>query len=233
MQMKKLTISFFIFVIVNIFLTIIVIFWYSIFDSHYNFSYSTKFIFTIILQELVLIWSFVISLKYYLWKELPIYDFVLWQLKYKGLSKFFILWVWYFFIFIVFSILINLFIEFTNVSLPFYNWEQQVKKEIWFLQLDNTFIFFLTAFFLIIVVPFVEELVFRWYITCLLIHKLWNISWIILWSLIFSLAHLEIDVFINLFIISIFLSLAYIKSKSILYPFFLHMLVNYFAFLMI
>ncbi len=77
--------------------------------------------------------------------------------------------------------------------------------------------------------PIVEEVIYRWYITQVLVDQ-YRRAWSIVSAIIFACSHGERTVVINLFILSLFLNYIYTKTWSLYYSLAFHMLINWLAF---
>lgn len=99
-----------------------------------------------------------------------------------------------------------------------------------FLTSGNIYVNALTLFFLsVIVAPIIEEIVYRGIIFNYLKDYFSVPLSVILTSLFFGINHLSIEGFVFIFVISIFLTYSYHKTKSIAVPIVLHASLNFFV----
>jgi membrane protease YdiL (CAAX protease family) len=110
-------------------------------------------------------------------------------------------------------------------EIPWFNGEQ------WLVSIFEWFALgarrqYLVMFLLIsIITPLVEESIYRTFLTDLLSQH-GSMFWVVAGAFIFAASHLEIGVFVNLFILGLILGYIYHKTKSWWYPFFFHLIIN-------
>jgi membrane protease YdiL (CAAX protease family) len=95
----------------------------------------------------------------------------------------------------------------------------------------DVWVYILIFIIVVLAGPFVEEVIFRGFITKILIDKLGAFWWILLSGLIFWLAHMEWEVAGYLTILGIVLAYIWWRYQSLVYSFLFHMLINFFSFI--
>ena len=116
-------------------------------------------------------------------------------------------------------------------SLPLLEWAgftQEDQQSILFLADDHAPIFLKATlvFIAVVVAPITEEIFFRGVLLPVLGQKLGLLRAIIYSSLFFALIHFHIPAVLPLFVLAVYLCLAYCMTRSIMVPIFMHMLFN-------
>lgn len=194
-----------------------------------SFSFSNKFLILFLLQEILLIVLLLVSLVYINGKNwFP-------NLYYYFKNKF--SWLWFrkilkyvlgmFFVYIFLNYGLISFLKFFNFSIPWLYWEQSVAVflENWSWKTYYDYIVLIIC--VSIIWPFVEEIIYRGFITQIFLDRFWSKIWVFVSSFIFAFVHFEWNVFLNLFILSFILSFIYLRTKSLTYCFFFHFLINF------
>jgi membrane protease YdiL (CAAX protease family) len=116
-------------------------------------------------------------------------------------------------------------LDYMDLKIPWLYGEQWVMEMLEWLDITATIDWILTIAMIVIIGPIVEELVYRWLVTDLLMQK-WRRGWVVLWACIFALIHLEFAVFWNLFFLALILWVIYYKTRSMWYSLLFHMIIN-------
>lgn len=183
-----------------------------------------------LLQYFLFFAGLFVVLKYIL--NLKFSSLLSWEFKWRWFKPFLLYWIlWYllvaFFMWLIEYLLLKLWIK-----IPGFFWQEKVL--ILVKKLATKWDIYIKFFLFVVVVliwPIVEEIIFRGFITESLIRWKDNIISIILSAFIFAFIHFEWAVFLNLFIISFWLSYTYWKTRSLIYTIFIHILVNWITFI--
>lgn len=195
-------------------------------------SYLDKFylflIFFIIQYFLFFLWLFLIIILF----KFNIYDYIKSQFIFKWYKYFLYAFVLYF-VMLLLLVLLKIFVDLLWINIPWLFWEQKTISLI--KNITNQDIKLVIMFFLFVVFiwPFIEEIIYRWFINKFLLDNLGYFKGIILSSLIFAFVHFEWNVFFNLFIVSLFINYLHYKSWSLYYTLFFHFLINFLTFISI
>jgi len=135
---------------------------------------------------------------------------------------------------LIISFIFILFMEYLmNLNIPYLSWD--------FTSDQKDTIDFLKSLTLIpalilwgILIPFVEEIVFRWFLTSFFLHKKYSIIITTIFSaFLFSIVHMQVWVIFPLFLTWVFLSIIYYKTGNLFYSFLAHVLNNSLSILII
>jgi len=159
------------------------------------------------------------------------------KFKWLWIKKFFIYVIGWYFITLFVMKLIYLFINRLNshwIYVPFF-WKKEnavhvvskIMKE-WSIYLK--ILMFLTV---TIIWPMVEEIIYRSFITEFLLKRKNSIISVILWSFIFAFVHFEWNVMWYLFFLGLYLWIIWYKTRSLVYTFLAHFLINFITFLIL
>lgn len=209
--------------------------WKDILSSLQLFHTSTVFFSLFILQEMFLLIITYIVLEYniirrWIYSAKSVVQFFKEQLFFPKWKSFITL-IFGSYLLMIFSLaVISVIAEYLPFSLYWLNWVQKTVEFVWNMQLDTPLQIFLIWVCIVIIAPIVEEIIYRWMISKLLINKYWEIIWIISSSLIFALIHWEMAIIINLFVMWMFLTYIYHKSGSLYYSIVYHIFINCIAF---
>lgn len=206
--------------------------WLNFIDNIFNDSpLYIKFLFSFSIQEIFLFILLYLSLKYYFSDDYSfsideIFSFYKWKFNWYGRWNVFKYVIWWFFVYIIISWILHNILELYSTQMPWLFWEQKVATVLSNLQWNGFFDNFVLYMWVAVIWPFVEELIFRWFISDFLFKKYSKISAILISSFIFSFIHLERAVFFNLFILAIILTYIYYKTNSLIYTFLFHFIIN-------
>jgi membrane protease YdiL (CAAX protease family) len=186
------------------------------------------FLVTFIFQELIFLLLMLIALTIHFWYKniiTKILNFYKQQFVWKWFKKILKYSVWFVFLYYILQVILWVIFTVWWLHIPGFFWEQEVSVFLWKLNMNTLYDKFIMFFCVGLFGPLVEELIYRWFITKLLL-KFWNILWIFFSALIFALIHTERDIFWNLFILSLFITYVYWKTDSIWYSLWFHILIN-------
>lgn len=187
-----------------------------------------------ILQEILLLWilylSFYFKFSYWKWLLLNIKEYFSSQFLWRWFKELFVYSFWFLFLYLLVNALINILLTKYQIKIPWFFGEQEVMTFLQGIKLDSFWSILIMFLSVVIIWPMVEELIYRWFITNLLLNKFWPWPWMILSAFIFDIVHMEWAVFWNIFILSFMLSYIFYKTRSIRYTFGFHAAVNWLAF---
>ncbi|HSX14366.1 MAG TPA: CPBP family intramembrane glutamic endopeptidase [Candidatus Saccharimonadales bacterium] len=129
---------------------------------------------------------------------------------------------------IAFLILVALSFAIVSLFFPHFNADQAQVNE--FTQPKGTGALRLSFLALVVIPPFIEEIIFRGFIFPALTKRWGIILGAIITSLLFAIAHWQLNVGVYTLILSLILCMMYYKLRSIWPGIFLHMINNYIAF---
>lgn len=185
------------------------------------------FFFLFLIQEIILLFFMIISLKISLGKSTKILPYFYSKFNWLWWKKLFKYVFWSFFIYIfIISVLYSI-LSTLNINLPWFFGEQSISSILEKLNQPWIINTLLIIFTVAILWPIVEEIIYRWYITDILIKKIWKIWGILISSFLFAFVHMEFSVLWNLFILALILSYIYYKTESLRYSFAFHLLINW------
>ena len=194
-----------------------------------NISDSIILLILYIIQSWFLILFCWISIKFYLGKtdfknKLKVFfkesTKKIWAEKFL---KYIFLGIWIYFF--VSFILRYLTLKF-GLEIPWLFGQQKSLLMLSTIELNTVFDYGIIFLMVVIIWPILEEIIFRWFVTNILLKNLKIWLWIFFSSLIFTLIHFERSVFFNIFLLALILSRIYYKTKSILCTFWFHFLIN-------
>jgi len=187
-----------------------------------------------LLQEILLLSILGISFAYYYWNLrwiwINIKSYFAQFFDWYGFKPLFWYSFWFLFLYLFINGLLNFLLVKYDIKIPWFFGEQEVMSFLQWFKLNSIDWIIIMFFSVVIVWPLIEELIYRWFITSVLINKLWPWFWMFTSAFIFDLVHMEWAVFWNIFILSFILSYIFYKTKSIWYTFWFHVAVNWLAF---
>ncbi len=240
--MKRDLLSVILFLILYLFLNILIItvftFFPGIIENFWNYFENISFIIVFsllfILQQIIVLFLLFLSFKY--WKKLKtkelknfIKDYYKEQIKWYWFWNFLFYTFWMYIIYIIISWTLLLIINYLNVEIPWLFWEQDVAQVIWQVPTHFWYEYLIIFIMVAIIAPLVEEIIYRWFITKILLDNYRPIIWIFISAVIFATIHFEWAVILNLLILALILWYIYYKTKSLIQVFGFHALVNWLA----
>lgn len=129
------------------------------------------------------------------------------------------------FVYFLISVILAILVFELGVPIPGMYGEQMVMSMLEELPLLNPTDYLRVLITTVILWPVVEELIYRWFITDVLMRKWW-IRWVVWWAAIFAVGHFERGVVLNLFLLAMFMWYIYWKTESMWYSLLFHMLIN-------
>jgi membrane protease YdiL (CAAX protease family) len=200
-----------------------------------DFSHSYKFMFLFSIQEIYLLWLlyvwFVFINGSFKWTYDKIKEYFMDLLAWKWFWKFVFYSFWMFLIYVMFSWLLYWLLDYFNLHIPWFYGKQQVAGLLQWLHLKTSLDYFLIYLWVVVFWPLVEEIIYRWFIANILINRFWWFVWIVISSFIFAFVHMEWEVMWNLFILSLILSFIFYRTRSLIYTYWFHIVVNGMGFL--
>ncbi|MBS8121909.1 CPBP family intramembrane glutamic endopeptidase [Candidatus Vampirococcus lugosii] len=138
-----------------------------------------------------------------------------------------------YFLYILISGFLLFIINLIGINFPGFFGEQNVANFIGQISINNWYEHLIMFLMIAILVPLIEEIVYRGYIQKMLTEGYGKYIGIFFSAFIFTFIHFEFSVFGNLFILALILAYIYNKTKSLIYTFAFHFLVNGIAFTII
>lgn len=245
MENKRTDIAIIVLVLLYVWLNFSLIWFASFFDEQtrtimnffsQNFPESINFLFLFILQNIFVLLFLLIS--YIIWKNINIkesvsniYNFFKKQFFFIDTRSLFVYTFGMYFLYILISWAIMAIVTLIWVDIPGFFGTQEVWEVVTDISTE-TYRDYLILFFVIVILwPFIEELVYRWFVTNALWAKYGSRIGIIVGAFIFAFIHFERQVIWNLFILALLLWYVYYKTNgSLFYCFAFHVFVNLIAF---
>lgn len=194
--------------------------------SDIHISTPVVFFVQFVVQQIFVFFALFLSLKIVYRKEFKSTLKYCFSNKLSNIFKIALYTLWYFLLYIIVMAAIYYFVQYFQISLPWLFGEQQVAGIINWLSPSNLLEYIVIVFCVALFWPLCEEIVYRWFITRLLVDDLWKGVWIALGALCFTVIHMEFGVFFNLFILSLFLGFMFIKHRSWHLSLFFHIVIN-------
>ena len=186
----------------------------------------------LVLQYILFFLLIFLLLKKFL--NIDIIQFFKNQFKWKWLWYFFIFGIWWYFLVMLLMGLIRYITLKLWIQIPGSFWEEKVLTFVEdIVKKWNFYVKFLLFFVVVFVWPIIEELIYRWFITKLLLEWKNSLLSLVLSAFIFAFVHFEWAVFRNLFVISLWLAYVYRKTRSLWYTVLIHIMINGLTFLYI
>lgn len=136
--------------------------------------------------------------------------------------------IWHVFFYIIFGLLLSMLLNSLFIRLNIIKYSLVESK------IDNTFLYYTFYFFKIIiaciVVPFIQELIFRGYIYDMFSKRLNKVISIILTTFIYAVIQISLVQAIFAFIVGLIQIIIYVKSKNLLVPFLISFGFNFASF---
>ncbi len=231
-----------IFIILYLSINFLITFFYTFFPESFEafillfewFPYILNFTILFIIQQIFV--TFFLFVWFYVWKRLPlrqlinfVYKFYQEQIVWISFGS--LIWntIWMYMIYLLISWTLLAIISLLNIQIPWFFGQQEVAEILW--GIPTRYIYEYIIIFLIVTIlwPLIEEIIYRWFITKIFLSKYTPAIWICLSAFIFALIHFERQVIGNIFILGCILWYIYYKTKSLIYAFAFHFLVNLIA----
>lgn len=183
------------------------------------------------LQYVILLWILCLVFRKVLHSDIKVYFLK----QFKRISFKSILYILFIYLLTIILIwFIKLLFYYLNLDIPWFGYKEQVVDFVQvFIEKANLLDIVLLFLIVVFIWPLVEEIIFRWFITKILIEKLGSILWIFIWALIFSFFHFEWEVMGYLFILWVVLNYIYYKYRSLTHSLLFHFVVNFVTFLLL
>jgi len=159
------------------------------------------------------------------WTVADVKEYFKKRMKRKGRYAFHHYVLGWFILYYVCNIFLFTILQQFNLTIPWLYGDQTTIALVANIAIHHRREYFVLFVLVSLLAPAVEEVVYRWFITDVLMkHYKWR--WVVWAAAIFALSHIQRWVILNLFFLSCIIGYIYYKTQSMIYSFLFHFMIN-------